>query len=128
MKEIIHTNVLPPSIGPYSAAVRAGDFIFLSGQISYCMEEKVLKTGDITEETSVILSNIRKFLEDNNLSFGQVVKTTIYLTDLSLFEQMNTVYNEYFRESLPARSCVEVSRLPKNVNVEIECIIYARPE
>ncbi len=125
MKKNIHTSVLPPAIGPYSSAVKAGDFIFLSGQIPYHMEKNTIITDNITEESYTILNNIRHFLDSQQLTLSDVVKTTIYMTDLSRFNQVNTVYNEFFHESLPARSCVEVNRLPKNVHIEIECIIYA---
>lgn len=124
MKKCIHSNTLPPAVGPYSVAVRAGDFIFLSGQIPYSKKNNAIIHATIAEETFSILNNIRFFLEEQELDLSCIIKTTVYLVDLSLFDQVNRIYQEFFHQNPPARSCIEVSRLPKDVQIEIECIIY----
>lgn len=113
MKKIIHTDKAPKAIGPYSQAVMAGDFLFCSGQISPT-------ESDVAEQTRQILENISAVLEAAGCSLSQVIKTTVFLKNMSDFAAMNEVYGEYFKIDPPARSTVEVARLPKEALVEIE--------
>ncbi len=122
MKEIINTDKAPEAIGPYSQAVKAGNFIFLSGQIPLVPTTgEVLKEG-IAQQTRLILKNISEILNEACVDIKDVVKTTVYLKDMSGFQEMNRVYEEYFAVDPPARATVEVSNLPKDVDVEIELI------
>ena len=122
MKEIINTDKAPEAIGPYSQAVKAGNFVFLSGQIPLMPTTgEVLKEG-ITQQTRLILKNISEILKEACVDIKDVVKTTVYLKDMSGFQEMNRVYEEYFAVDPPARATVEVSNLPKGVDVEIELI------
>lgn len=119
--EIISTNQAPGSIGPYSQAVKAGGFVFCSGQI--CLTpEGVLLEGGIEEQTARVLDNLSAVLKEAGSNFSKVVKTTVYLSDMEMFAKMNEVYAKYFSDSAPARATVQVSRLPKDVLVEIDCI------
>ena len=122
MKKIINTDKAPEAIGPYSQAVKAGNFVFLSGQIPLMPTTgEVLKEG-ITQQTRLILKNISEILKEACVDIKDVVKTTVYLKDMSGFQEMNRVYEEYFAVDPPARATVEVSNLPKGVDVEIELI------
>lgn len=122
MKEIINTDKAPEAIGPYSQAVKAGNFVFLSGQIALVPTTgKVLKEG-IAQQTRLILKNVSEILKEACVNIKDVVKTTVYLKDISGFREMNRVYEEYFAVDPPARATVEVSNLPKGVDVEIELI------
>ncbi len=122
MKEIINTDKAPEAIGPYSQAVKAGNFVFLSGQIPLVPTTgEVLKEG-VAQQTRLILENIREILKEACVDIKDVVKTTVYLKDISRFSEMNRVYEEYFAVNPPARATVEVSNLPKGVDVEIELI------
>jgi len=121
VKEIIRTEKAPPAIGPYSQAVRVDPFVFCSGQIALDNTGKAV-SGDIAAQTRQVLGNISAVLTAAGLSMQDVVKTTVYLTDLSLFGEMNAVYAEFFPKSPPARSTVEVSSLPKGALIEIEAI------
>ncbi|MBI5894406.1 MAG: RidA family protein [Deltaproteobacteria bacterium] len=122
MKEIIKTNNAPEAIGPYSQGIIANGFIFLSGQIPIDpMTGDVLK-GTIAEQTRLVLTNIKAILEAAGLNFNNVVKTTVYLTDIDKFAEMNQVYGEFFKPPYPARAAVEVSRLPKGVDIEIDAV------
>jgi 2-iminobutanoate/2-iminopropanoate deaminase len=118
----IATNDAPAAIGPYSQAVRAGNMLFLSGQIPLDPATGHLVTGDIREETAQVLRNLRAVLLAAGATFGQVVKTTIYLTSLSDFAAVNEAYASVFREPYPARATVEVSKLPRGARVEIDAI------
>ncbi len=122
MKEIINTDKAPEAIGPYSQAVKAGNFVFLSGQIPLVPTTgEVLKEG-VAQQTRLILENISEILNEACVDIKDVVKTTVYLKDISGFQEMNRVYEEYFAVDPPARATVEVSNLPKGVDVEIELI------
>jgi len=121
-KEIIKTQKAPLAAGPYSQAVKVGDLLFISGQISIKPETNEFIDGDIEIQTGQVLENIKAILEAGNSSLEDVVKVTIYLQDMGDFALVNNVYNEYFKDSLPARVCVEVSNLPKNAKVEIDSI------
>ena len=121
-KKIVLTDKAPAPIGPYSQAVSIGDFLFLSGQIPLDPKTGELVDGDIEAATSRILENIRAVLEAEGLGFLHVVKTTVFMKDLSLFPRMNAVYATAFAQDPPARSTVQAAALPKGVSVEIEVI------
>lgn len=122
LREIIQTDAAPEPIGPYSQAIKFGEFIFTSGQIAIDPRSNDLIKGDVVDQATQVLENLKAVLEQANSSLDQVVKTTIYLKSMDDFAQVNEVYARYFSESLPARSTVEVARLPKDVKVEIDCI------
>jgi 2-iminobutanoate/2-iminopropanoate deaminase len=124
-KEIIHTNSAPAPIGPYSQAVRVGNTVYLSGQVCIDPGTGVLKNGDVSEETEQVMKNLQAVLQQAGLDFSHVVKTTIFLTDMNRFAEVNTVYAKYFTSEFPARETVQVSALPKFVNVEISMIALA---
>jgi 2-iminobutanoate/2-iminopropanoate deaminase len=121
-KEIIKTAAAPAPIGPYSQAVKAGGLLFISGQIAIVPGTSELKTGDIAEETAQVMNNLKSILEEAGLTFGHVVKTTIFLKEMSLFTKVNEEYGKYFDRDFPARETVAVKTLPKDVNVEISMI------
>lgn len=121
-KKVIFTEKAPKPIGPYSQAIRAGNFIFLSGQIPIDPANGELVGGDIKEKTRRVLENLKGVLESQGLDMQGVVKVTIFLKDMGNFNSMNEVYATYFPSFPPARSTVEVSRLPKDVDLEIEAI------
>jgi 2-iminobutanoate/2-iminopropanoate deaminase len=124
MKQIIHTDHAPKAVGPYSQAVRIGDFLFCSGQISIDPKTQEVFTGDIKTQTEMVLGNIDALLKAQNLKFSNIVKTTIFLTNMSDFAAVNEIYAKRFSENPPARSTVQVAGLPKGVNVEIEIIAH----
>jgi len=121
-KKVIHTDKAPQAIGPYSQAIQAGNFLFLSGQIPLDPKTGELAKGDIREQTKQVLENIKGVLESQKLGMGSVVKATIFLKDIGNFNQVNEIYATYFPSSPPARSTVEVSKLPRNAEIEIEAI------
>jgi 2-iminobutanoate/2-iminopropanoate deaminase len=125
-KEILVTDRAPRAIGPYSQGVRAGGFFFFSGQIPLDPATGQLEGRDIAEQTELVMANIGGLLEAAGLDFGDVVKSTIYLTDLSDFATVNEVYGRRFPTDPPARSTVEVKSLPKGAAVEIEVIALCR--
>ena len=122
MKQIIHTDHAPKAVGPYSQAVRMGDFLFCSGQISIDPKTQEVFTGDIKVQTEMVLANIEALLKQVDLNFSHIVKTTIFLTSMSDFATVNEIYAKRFAQNPPARSTVQVAGLPKGVNVEIEII------
>ena len=123
MKRIINTSNAPKPIGPYNQAVISGDLMFISGQVAFDPNTDELVLDDIQTETKQVMENLKSILEEANLSFKNVVKTTIFLSDMDDFQQVNEVYGSYFsNDQAPARETVEVSRLPKDVNVEISMI------
>jgi 2-iminobutanoate/2-iminopropanoate deaminase len=122
MKQIIHTDHAPKAVGPYSQAVRMGDFLFCSGQISIDPKTQEVFTGDIKVQTEMVLANIEALLKQVDLNFSHIVKTTIFLTSMSDFATVNEIYAKRFGQNPPARSTVQVAGLPKGVNVEIEII------
>lgn len=124
-KEIITTDKAPQAIGPYSQGVRAGGFVFYSGQIPLYPATGELCTGDIREQTELVMANIGAVLAAAGLDYASVVKTTIYLVDLANFTIVNEVYGRFFPVNPPARSTVEVKGLPKGVGVEIEVVALA---
>lgn len=122
MKKIMHTDFAPKAVGPYSQAVRMGDFLFCSGQISIDPKTQEVFTGDIQKQTEMVLNNIEAILKNSSLNFSHIIKTTIFLTSMSDFASVNEVYAKRFEHEPPARSTVAVAGLPKGVNVEIEVI------
>lgn len=121
-KHTIKTNQAPAAIGPYSQAVKAGNFLFVSGQIPLDLATGTLVIGGIESETHRVMKNIEAILTEAGLSFENVVKTSIFLKSMDDFAHVNTVYASYFSKDFPARETVEVSRLPKDANVEISVI------
>jgi 2-iminobutanoate/2-iminopropanoate deaminase len=125
MKKIISTSEAPAAIGPYSQAVRSGRFLFCSGQIPLDPKSGQIISGDIAAQTRRVLDNIAAVLRGEGLTFDNVVKTTVFLTDLGDFQTVNEIYGSYFKNQPPARSTVQVSALPKGAKVEIEVIAAA---
>lgn len=121
-KEIIFSKEAPAPIGPYSQAVKAGNTLFVSGQIALDAETGSLINENITEETHAVMKNLEAVLREAGFGFGDVVKCTIFIKDMGQFGTINEAYGQYFKTNPPARETVEVSRLPKDVNVEISCI------
>lgn len=121
MKEMIHSNNAPSAIGPYSQALMTKDLVFVSGQLPVNPEDGLV-SETIEEQTAQSLKNINAILESVGLNLDSIVKTTVYMSDLNEFVAMNAVYNAFFTQPYPARACVEVARLPKDVKVEIEAI------
>lgn len=120
-KHLIRTEAAPAAIGPYSQAVRAGEFLFTSGQIPLKPSGE-LETGDIRMQTEQVLENLKAVLEAGGSSLSQVVKCTCFLADMNHFAAMNEVYSSYFSSATPARSAVQVARLPRDVLIEIEAV------
>ena len=121
-KKIITTTSAPAPIGPYSQAVLVNGFLFISGQVPIDPETGNVLAKDIVDETRQVMHNLKSVLHEAGMEFSNVVKTTIFLTDMSLFATVNEIYAEYFTENFPARETVAVKGLPKNVNVEISMI------
>lgn len=121
-KQILFTEHAPSPIGPYSQAVWAGDILFVSGQIALCPKTGDLIQPDITGETKQVLDNIGAILSAANLSFNHIIKTSIFLKNMDDFGAVNEVYATYFEKDFPARETVQVSKLPKDVNVEISVV------
>jgi len=124
-KIAVSTNKAPQAIGPYSQAIKAGGFLFCSGQIALDPETGALIEGGVSEQTRRVLINLEAVLNASELTLDSVVKTTVYLADMNDFVEMNAVYSEFFRNTAPARAAVEVRRLPKDVAVEIDAIAVA---
>ncbi|MBI34300.1 MAG: reactive intermediate/imine deaminase [Flavobacteriales bacterium] len=122
MAEIINTENAPSPIGPYNQSVRTGNLLFVSGQVPFIAETMELVTESVEAETHQVMKNIDAILRKAGLSLSNIVKASIFCKDLNDFTRINEVYGSYFRENYPARECVEVSRLPKDVNVEISVI------
>jgi 2-iminobutanoate/2-iminopropanoate deaminase len=125
MKKIISTSEAPAAIGPYSQGVRSGNFLFCSGQIPLDPKSGQIVPGDIATQTRRVLDNIGSVLKAGGLVFENIVKTTIFLTNLADFQTVNETYGSYFKQQPPARSTVQVSALPKGANVEIEVVAAA---
>jgi 2-iminobutanoate/2-iminopropanoate deaminase len=121
-RQIVTTDAVPKAIGPYSQAVWAGDLLFCAGQISLDPATGNMIAGGITEQTARVLENIRGLLQSQGLDFGNVVKSTVYLSDMNNFGSMNEVYARYFTKAPPARSTIQAARLPKDALVEIEVV------
>ena len=125
MRDVISTDRGPRAIGPYSQAIRANGFLFLSGQVSLNPATQQLVVGNIAEQTTRVLENLKGVLEAAGSSLDRAVKTTVYLKDMNDFSAMNEVYARYFPTDPPARATVEVARLPKDARVEIDLIALA---
>lgn len=124
MKQPVRTERAPKAVGPYSQAVKAGGFLFVSGQIPLDPETGEIVGSTTAEQADRVLRSIRCIVEDSGASLNDVVKTTIFLVDMNDFAAVNEVYANYFTGETPARATVQVSRLPKDVRVEIEAIAY----
>ena len=121
-KKIIQTGNAPAPIGPYNQAIRTGNMLFISGQICIDPASGELKKKDLQEETHQVMHNLKAILREAGMQFSNVVKTTIYLTDMNRFADINEIYGKYFDGNFPARETVQVSALPRFVNVEISII------
>jgi 2-iminobutanoate/2-iminopropanoate deaminase len=121
-KKIVYSKKAPEPVGPYSQAVITGNMMYCSGMIPIVPESGEVLKGSVSEQAEQVLSNIKAFLEDSHLNLENVVKTMVFLTDMSKFAEFNEIYSKYFNEGKPARSCVAVSELPKGVDVEVEVI------
>ena len=122
-KEIIYTNQAPEPIGPYSQAVKAGNLLFVSGQIPIDPATGAVVNSSVKDEAIMVMKNLGAVLHTAGTSFDAIVKTTIFLSDMSLFAEVNEVYGSYFTGNYPARETVAVKGLPKGVNVEISAIV-----
>ncbi|MEY2480980.1 MAG: 2-iminobutanoate/2-iminopropanoate deaminase [Verrucomicrobiota bacterium] len=125
MKKIISTSDAPAALGPYSQAVRVGSTIYCAGQVPLDPKSGQIVSGGIDAQTRRVLENITAVLKAEGLTFANIVKTTIFLTDLADFQTMNEIYGSYFQQQPPARSTVQVSALPKGAKIEIEVIAVA---
>ena len=125
MREVVSTKDAPQAIGPYSQAIRANGFVFVSGQVAIDPETQQVIAGDVAAQTDRVLRNLSEILEAADSGLGKVVRSTVFLKNMSDFAAMNEVYGKYFRSAPPARSTVEVARLPKDVLVEIDVIALA---
>ena len=123
-KQIIKPKNSPPALGPYNHAVRTGDLLFCAGQIPIDPKDGNVVTGDIKLATDRVLQNIKAILDDQGLTFVNVVKSTVFMVNLADFGAMNEVYGKYFTDNFPARSTVQVAALPKGATVEIEVIAH----
>ena len=122
MKQVIHTANAPAAIGPYSQAIQIGDLLFVSGQVPIDPSTGAMVEGDIKAQAQQSLNNLKAILNAAGTNMGAVVKTTVFLADMNDFAAMNEVYAQFFQEPFPARSAVQVARLPKDAKVEIEAI------
>jgi 2-iminobutanoate/2-iminopropanoate deaminase len=127
MKDRVHTDSAPKAIGPYSQAIKANGLVFASGQIPLDPATMQIVEGGIREQTERVLNNLAAVLQAAGSSLDRVVKTTVFLADLTDFSEMNETYGRFFAEAPPARSTVEVARLPRDVRVEIDVIALAGP-
>ena len=118
----INTSKAPAAIGPYSQAIEVGNLLFISGQLPMDPETMAIVPGTIEDQTVRSIENLKAILEEAGLTLNNVVKTTVFIKDMNDFSKINEVYASYFTENKPARACVEVARLPKDVGVEIEAI------
>ena len=122
--DVIRTDKAPGAVGPYSQAIKAGDFLFASGQITINPEKGRITAGTISEQAEQCMKNVGDILEAAGATYDNVIKTTVYINDMNFFGAVNEVYGKYFNKTLPARSCVEISKLPKDALVEVEVIAY----
>lgn len=122
MIEMVSSENAPKALGPYSQAIKAGNFVFCSGQIPINPATNSIEAVTIEDQTRQVITNLKNVLEASGSSLANVVKTTVFIKDMNDFVALNGVYAEMFGQTRPARSCVEVARLPKDVKVEIECI------
>ncbi len=120
--QVIHTDNAPKAIGPYSQAVKAGNMLFVSGQVPFVPETMEIVEGDVKAQTAQSLKNVQAILAEAGLDFSHVVKSTVFIKDMNEFAQINEVYAEFFGENKPARACVEPATLPQAAKAEIEVI------
>ena len=125
-RKVISTNTAPPAVGPYSQAIQAGGFVFLSGQLPLDPKTGTITGEDIEAQTRQALNNIKAILAASGLSLADVIKTTVFLKDIQHFSRMNGIYKEYFPQDAPARSSFQVANLPMNALVEIESIAVVK--
>ena len=123
-KTVIKPTNSPPAVGPYNHAIRVGEFLFCAGQIPIEPSSGNLVAGDIKAQTERVLQNVKAILDDQKLTFANVVKSTVFLTNLADFAGMNEIYAQYFTADFPARSTIQVAALPKGANVEIEVVAH----
>ncbi len=128
MKKVIETSRAPAAAGAYSQAIRAGDFLYISGQLPYDVDTQSMETGPIDLQTRQVMSNIGEILSAVGLVYEDIVKVDVFLTNIDDFPAFNEVYGQYFDAFLPARSTVEVARLPKGVKIEIAAVAYDTKE
>lgn len=124
MKKVIRTEQAPKAIGPYSQAILAGNFLFASGQIPIDPSNGQVVCGGIENQVKQVMENIKNVLAAADMGLNDIIKTTVFITDMDNFPKVNEIYGSYFDKTPPARSCVEVSKLPKGVEVEIEVVAY----
>lgn len=124
VKEVISTSKAPGAIGPYSQGIKFGNLLFISGQTPLNPETRQIVEGDVQAQTRQCLENIKAILEAAGTNLDNVLKTTVFIKDMNSFGKINEIYAQYFTKNQPARSCVEVARLPMDVLVEIEVIAY----
>jgi len=122
MRRIIHTDKAPAALGPYSQAIEVDNTLYISGQIPFIAETMQLVSEDVQAQTKQCLENVGAILSEAGYEFEHVVKTTVFIKDMNDFPKINEIYGQYFVKNYPARACVEVARLPKDVKVEIEVI------
>ena len=125
MVEVVFSEKAPKALGPYSQAIKAGGFVYCSGQIPINPATNAIEAESIEDQTRQVIANLQNVLSAAGSSLSKVVKTTVFIKDMNDFSALNGVYAEMFGQTKPARSCVEVARLPKDVKVEIECIALA---
>ena len=123
-KEIIRTEQAPAAVGPYSQAVRAGGWLYVSGQIPIDPATGAMLSGDVTEQTHRVLKNLQAVLTASGASLGDIVKMTVYLDDMGNFAPMNEVYAGYFAADPPARACIQAARLPKDAAIEMDAVAF----
>src|ERR1700674_2283298 len=126
MREVVSTKEAPQAIGPYSQAIKANGFVFVSGQVAIDPATQQVIAGDVAAQTNRVLRNLSEILEAAGSGLGKVVRATVFLKDMDDFAAMNEAYGKYFSSAPPARSTVEVARLPKDVLVEIDVIALAK--
>ncbi len=122
MKQVIQTNNAPQAIGPYSQAIMAGDTLYVSGQIPVIPATGVIVSDKVEEQARQVMENVKAVVEAAGLTLDHVVKTNVFIKNMDDFANINAVYSEYFKENCPARACVEVARLPKDVLLEMDAI------
>ena len=123
-KEVVISEKAPKPVGPYSQAVKAGNFLFVSGQLPINPATGEIIRGNFEEAVKVVLENVKSIVEEAGGTMDDIVKVTVYMKDLSLFSKFNEIYSQYFKDKYPARVVVEVSRIPKDADLEVEAIAY----
>lgn len=126
MKKVVNTALAPTPVGPYSQAIVVENLVFAAGQIAIIPETGELEPNNIKNQTSRVITNLQAVLEAAGSDLSGVIKTTVFLKNMDDFSEMNEVYAKFFKEKAPARSAVQVSRLPKDVLIEIECVAYKK--